>query len=39
MRNKKKITVKQMNQQGIVNIILGFVFWLILMFNLKVFKL
>jgi len=37
MKNRKPITKQQMNRQGIFNIVLGFVIWLVVMFKLKVF--
>jgi hypothetical protein len=37
MKNKKPITTAQMNRQGIFNLVLGFVVWIIVMFYLKVF--
>ena len=37
MKRKKPITTQQMNRQGILNILLGIVAWVFLMFYLKVF--
>lgn len=37
MRNQPYKSKEKMNQQGILNILLGFIAWLILMFNLNIF--
>lgn len=37
MKKRKPITTAQMNRQGIFNLVLGFVAWIMLMFYLKVF--
>ena len=37
MKNRKLITKEKMNQQGILNIVLGIICWVLLMFKLKVF--
>ena len=37
MKKRKPITKEQINRQGIINLVLGFIVWIILMFYLKVF--
>jgi len=37
MRNKPFLTKEKINRQGILNLILGLIAWLVLMINLNVF--
>lgn len=37
MKNKKRLTAKQMNRQGVFTLIFGFLFWVFIMVKLNVF--